>query len=147
MASKRFPVAHAKKKKAIRVGRALGDRALPGARRRLIHGFLVGFVVKPGGRFAVYLYSQYGISHRMSDIIRIVTTRLPLRVMWALSAMMSRVTWMSANVSVSDALAVTVPVVGLVNTIVHWPLLSVVPSHVDELWSMTVVEPSESASE
>src|SRR5207249_131203 len=58
----------------------------------------------------------------------------------------SRVTWRPASVSVTDAFAVTVPVEGLVNTIVHWPLLSVVPSHVDELWSMTVLEPSESVS-
>jgi SAM-dependent methyltransferase len=46
----------------------------------------VADVVKPEGRFAVYLYSRYGISHRMSDVIRPVTTRLPLAVMWALSA-------------------------------------------------------------
>ena len=46
----------------------------------------VADVVKPEGRFAVYLYSRYGISHRMSDVIRRVTTRLPLGVMWALSA-------------------------------------------------------------
>jgi SAM-dependent methyltransferase len=46
----------------------------------------VAGVVKPGGRFAVYLYSRYGIAHRMSDVIRGVTTRLPLRAMWALSA-------------------------------------------------------------
>ncbi|HEX7793037.1 MAG TPA: methyltransferase domain-containing protein [Vicinamibacterales bacterium] len=46
----------------------------------------VADVVRPGGRFAVYLYSRYGIAHRMSDVIRPVTTRLPLSVMWALSA-------------------------------------------------------------
>jgi hypothetical protein len=34
----------------------------------------------------VYLYSRYGIAHKMSDVIRPVTTRLPLGVMWALSA-------------------------------------------------------------
>src|SRR5262245_44367817 len=46
----------------------------------------VADVVAPGGRFAVYLYSRYGIAHRMSDVIRPLTTRLPLSVMWALSA-------------------------------------------------------------
>lgn len=46
----------------------------------------VGATVKPGGKFAVYLYSRYGVSHRASDAIRRVTTRLPLGVMWALSA-------------------------------------------------------------
>jgi SAM-dependent methyltransferase len=47
----------------------------------------VADVVSPQGRFAVYLYSRYGISHRMSDLIRPLTTRLPLGVMWVLSAL------------------------------------------------------------
>ena len=47
----------------------------------------VASVVKPNGRFAVYLYSRYGISHKASDAIRKVTTRLPLGVMWALSSL------------------------------------------------------------
>jgi SAM-dependent methyltransferase len=42
--------------------------------------------VRPGGQFAVYVYSRYGPWHRASDALRLVTTRLPLRVMWALSA-------------------------------------------------------------
>jgi hypothetical protein len=42
--------------------------------------------IRPGGKFAVYLYARYGSSHRASDALRAVTTRLPLRVMWALSA-------------------------------------------------------------
>jgi SAM-dependent methyltransferase len=46
----------------------------------------VAAVVKPRGRFAVYLYSRYGISHKASDLLRRVTTRLPLGVMWALSS-------------------------------------------------------------
>jgi SAM-dependent methyltransferase len=42
--------------------------------------------VAPGGKCAAYLYSRYGPQHRFSDAIRAVTTRLPLRVLWALSA-------------------------------------------------------------
>ena len=42
--------------------------------------------VRPGGRFAVYLYARYGGWHRMSDALRTVTTRLPLRLMRALAA-------------------------------------------------------------
>jgi SAM-dependent methyltransferase len=42
--------------------------------------------VRPGGGFAVYLYAAYGPGRRFSDAIRRVTTRLPLRVMSALSA-------------------------------------------------------------
>jgi SAM-dependent methyltransferase len=42
--------------------------------------------IRPGGKFAVYLYARYGSSHRASDALRVVTTRLPLQVMWALSA-------------------------------------------------------------
>jgi SAM-dependent methyltransferase len=45
----------------------------------------VASTVKPGGKFAIYMYARYGPSHRASDAIRKVTTRLPLRVMWALS--------------------------------------------------------------
>lgn len=46
----------------------------------------VASAVKPSGRLAVYLYARYGPWHRASDAIRVVTTRLPLRVMWGLSA-------------------------------------------------------------
>ena len=50
------------------------------------HSWIYMDVVKPDGRFAVYLYSRYGIAHRVSDVIRPVTTRLPLGLMWGLSA-------------------------------------------------------------
>jgi SAM-dependent methyltransferase len=46
----------------------------------------VAETVKPGGRLAVYLYARYGSSHAASDAIRIVTTRLPLGMMWLLSS-------------------------------------------------------------
>jgi SAM-dependent methyltransferase len=42
--------------------------------------------LKPGGGLAVYLYAGYGPGHRSSDVIRRLTTRLPLRVMFAASA-------------------------------------------------------------
>jgi SAM-dependent methyltransferase len=42
--------------------------------------------VAGGGKLAVYVYSAYGSSHRMSDVLRRVTTRLPLRLNWALAA-------------------------------------------------------------
>jgi SAM-dependent methyltransferase len=42
--------------------------------------------VAPGGKCATYVYARYGPQHRASDAIRTVTTRLPLRVMWALAA-------------------------------------------------------------
>jgi len=47
---------------------------------------LVSQAVKVWGKLAVYLYARYGSSHRASDALRLVTTRLPLRMMWALSA-------------------------------------------------------------
>src|SRR4029079_18749794 len=34
----------------------------------------------------VYVYSRHGSAHRMSDVLRVGTTRLPLRVNWGLSA-------------------------------------------------------------
>jgi SAM-dependent methyltransferase len=45
----------------------------------------VAAVVKPGGGMAVYLYARYGIQH-FPNAIRKVTTRLPARMMLALSA-------------------------------------------------------------
>jgi SAM-dependent methyltransferase len=45
----------------------------------------VAHAVAPGGKLAIYVYARYGASHRMSDAIRTVTTRLPLRVTWVLS--------------------------------------------------------------
>jgi len=46
----------------------------------------VADTVAPGGKLAVYVYSRYGPAHRMSDALRVVTTRLPLRVAWTLAA-------------------------------------------------------------
>jgi SAM-dependent methyltransferase len=45
----------------------------------------VAATVKPCGKLAVYMYARYGPSHKASDAIRTVTTRLPLKAMWALS--------------------------------------------------------------
>ena len=42
-------------------------------------------MVKPGGGLAVYLYARYG--PQLSDGIRKVTTRLPVRLMLGLSAL------------------------------------------------------------
>ncbi len=47
----------------------------------------VAAAVRRGGALAVYLYARYGPSHRFSDLIRVVTTRLPLPILRALSAM------------------------------------------------------------
>lgn len=46
----------------------------------------VAATVKPTGKLAVYIYARYGTWHKASDAIRLVTTRLPLSVMWGLSA-------------------------------------------------------------
>ena len=42
-------------------------------------------MVKPGGGLAVYLYDRYGLSYHFSDMIRVVTTRLPLKLVFFLS--------------------------------------------------------------
>lgn len=47
----------------------------------------VAAAVRPGGALAVYLYARYGPSHRFSDMIRVLTTRLPFPVLRALSAL------------------------------------------------------------
>jgi SAM-dependent methyltransferase len=46
----------------------------------------VAAAVKPGGMMAVYLYAAYGVDRHFSDALRVLTTRLPLRVMFGLSA-------------------------------------------------------------
>jgi SAM-dependent methyltransferase len=46
----------------------------------------VAAAVRRGGAMAVYLYARYGPSHRFSDAIRVLTTRLPFPVLRALSA-------------------------------------------------------------
>ncbi len=46
----------------------------------------VAATVKEGGGLAVYLYARYGPDHHSSDRLRKVTTRLPLGLMFALSA-------------------------------------------------------------
>ncbi|MFL6651169.1 MAG: methyltransferase domain-containing protein [Sulfurifustaceae bacterium] len=47
----------------------------------------VAAMVKPGGGLAVYLYHGYGPGNRCADVIRRLTTRLPLRLMFALSTL------------------------------------------------------------
>jgi SAM-dependent methyltransferase len=46
----------------------------------------VSSTVREGGELAVYLYARYGPSHKASDLLRRVTTRLPPRAVLALSA-------------------------------------------------------------
>lgn len=45
----------------------------------------VAAAVKKGGGFATYLYHGYGPAHRASDLIRRLTTRLPLKAMLVIS--------------------------------------------------------------
>lgn len=47
----------------------------------------VAAAVRKGGAFAVYVYARYGPSHRFSEAIRRLTTRLPLPVLRAVSAL------------------------------------------------------------
>jgi SAM-dependent methyltransferase len=47
----------------------------------------VAAMVREGGALAVYVYARYGPSHRFSDAIRRLTTRLPLPVLRAVAAL------------------------------------------------------------
>lgn len=47
----------------------------------------VAAAVRKGGGLAVYMYHGYGFGNRCSDLIRKLTTRVPLRVMFSLSAL------------------------------------------------------------
>ena len=46
----------------------------------------VARTVRPCGKLAVYVYAGYGAAHKSSDLIRRVTTKLPLSTMWAISS-------------------------------------------------------------
>jgi SAM-dependent methyltransferase len=46
----------------------------------------VAATVKRGGALAVYLYAAYGVERHFSDALRVLTTRMPLRLMFALSS-------------------------------------------------------------
>jgi SAM-dependent methyltransferase len=64
----------------------------------------------PGGKIAIYVYARYGPSHRFSDAIRLVTTRLPLRVTWVLSSMAVPLYWLYRVPVVGRLLGVALPI-------------------------------------
>lgn len=70
----------------------------------------VAGTVKPRGKLAVYLYARYGPSHRASDAIRRVTTRLPSRLMWALSAAAIPLYYLYRTPLVGKMLRLTLPI-------------------------------------
>jgi SAM-dependent methyltransferase len=70
----------------------------------------VARTVAPGGKLAIYVYARYGPSHRFSDAIRLVTTRLPLRMTWALSSMAVPLYWVYRVPVVGRLLSVTLPI-------------------------------------
>jgi SAM-dependent methyltransferase len=70
----------------------------------------VADTVKPGGMFAVYMYARYGPSHRASDAIRKVTTRLPLRLMWALSTVAVPLYYLYRTPVIGKALQLAAPI-------------------------------------
>ena len=47
----------------------------------------VAAVVRHGGALAIYVYARYGPSARFSDALRVISTRLPLPVVRAISAL------------------------------------------------------------
>jgi SAM-dependent methyltransferase len=70
----------------------------------------VASTVKPGGKLAVYLYARYGPSHRASDAIRRITTRLPLRLMWAMSAAAIPLYYLYRTPVIGKALRLALPI-------------------------------------
>ena len=64
----------------------------------------------PGGKLAIFVYARYGPSHRVSDAIRLVTTRLPLRVTWVLSAVAVPLYWMYRVPVVGRLLSAALPI-------------------------------------
>jgi SAM-dependent methyltransferase len=70
----------------------------------------VAGTVKPGGKLAVYMYSRYGSAHRASDALRTVTTKLPLRVMWALSTIAIPLYYLYRLPAIGNALRLALPI-------------------------------------
>lgn len=70
----------------------------------------VASVVKEGGGLAVYLYHRYGVSHQASNAIRTVTSRLPARLMFALSAIAIPLYYVHRMPVVGNVLQLTLPI-------------------------------------
>ncbi|RPI55806.1 MAG: methyltransferase domain-containing protein [Acidobacteria bacterium] len=70
----------------------------------------VASTVRPGGKLAVYLYARYGPSHKASDAIRALTTRLPLKVMWGLSAVAIPLYYLYRVPGIGKALQLAAPI-------------------------------------
>jgi SAM-dependent methyltransferase len=70
----------------------------------------VARAVAPGGKIAIYVYARYGPSHRFSDAIRLVTTRLPLKVTWVLSSLAVPLYWLYRVPVVGRLLSVALPI-------------------------------------
>jgi len=64
----------------------------------------------PGGKLAIYVYARYGPSRRSSDAIRLITTRLPLRVTWVLSSVAVPLYWLYRVPVVGRLLSVALPI-------------------------------------
>jgi len=70
----------------------------------------VARALAPGGKIAIYVYARYGPSHRFSDAIRLVTTRLPLRVTWVLSSVAVPLYWLYRAPVVGRLFSVALPI-------------------------------------
>jgi SAM-dependent methyltransferase len=70
----------------------------------------VAAVVRKGGALAVYVYARYGPSHRFSDAIRRLTTRLPLPVLRAVSALAVPAYYLYRVPVISGPLGVVCPI-------------------------------------
>lgn len=70
----------------------------------------VAAVVRKGGALAVYVYARYGPSHRFSDAIRRLTTRLPLPVLRAMSALAVPAYYLYRVPVISGPLGVVCPI-------------------------------------
>jgi SAM-dependent methyltransferase len=70
----------------------------------------VAAAVRPGGGLAIYVYHGYGIAHRFADLIRMVTTRLPLRVLFALSMLAVPLYYLYCVPGLGDMLRLLCPI-------------------------------------
>ena len=80
----------------------------------------VAATVKQNGQFAVYVYARYGPDNRGSDVIRKVTTRLPMQVMLALSSVAVPLYWLYRVPGLGKVLGLAAPISMIPNWRWRW---------------------------
>jgi SAM-dependent methyltransferase len=80
----------------------------------------VAATVRPGGDLAVYVYHRYGLYYRGSDVLRVVTTRLPPTLMLGLTTVAIPLHFVYAIPGIGAILRLAMPISPLRNWRARW---------------------------